>query len=109
MRGKVLTRNSPFIPSYMSSNYPYGLDPNYGASYLPPGAPPTAAAAAAAGMGLDDGKAKEDGGKGKDALSSIDSSKVRGLSGGVCGLRTIVIIVFGSPSLSPDAVQTDQK
>ena len=69
----------------MPSGYPYGLDPNYAASYMPPGAappPPTAAATGPAG-GDDGGKGKEDSmGKGKEPTSPVDSSKVSGPLGG---------------------------
>lgn len=65
----------------MSSNYPYGLDPNYGASYLPPGAAPQQQQQpppqSQTGMGgQEDGKGKEDGGKGKEPTSPADSVKV---------------------------------
>lgn len=66
----------------MSSNYPYGLDPNYGASYLPPGAAPPPQQQqphpqSQPGMGgPEDGKGKEDGGKGKEPTSPADSVKV---------------------------------
>lgn len=70
---EVSLNTSLSLLSYMSSNYPYGLDPNYGASYLPPvqqAVPP--------GIIADDGKGKEDSaGKGKDPVSPVDSAKVR--------------------------------
>lgn len=68
------------LRSYMSSNYPYGLDPNYGASYLPPGAVAPSAV-------VEDGKVKEDLGKGKEATSPVDSAKVKGFqcqAGNMC-------------------------
>lgn len=50
----------------MSSNYPYGLDPNYAASYMPP----------------DEPKIKEEGGgQGKDPPQPGDSQKVRDIIG----------------------------